>query len=270
VGSWNEGLARDSGIADEVIVFDAFPRNSSEERVDLESKGSSFAQAVRGSFDLAIDLRTDPDTRFYLRYVTASVLAGLGTRAQFPYLDIFLPIDSTRHEPETAREDIMLPHHFNAQPFCKRNHFRIHCAATDVSSRLGAVIWGPYWKLRPGSYFFEPYIELDSDIEPDSPADGMLLIDIGLNGEQSIAKAITDASDLRLDFRVDEPDTLFEFRVWAPGDNKGAGFSFYGGRLVRQGAESVLHQSEYLSLLVELIRMRVAQQGLFREAQEAV
>jgi hypothetical protein len=259
VGSWNEGLARDAAVADELVVFDAFPRNSSTDDVDLGSKTKSFARALAGKFDLAIDLRTDPDTRFFLEHVDADVRAGLGTHAQFPFLDIFLPIDRTRHDWETAREDDFDHWPFNCQPFCKRSKYRIHCAADDVTSRLGAVIWGPYSDLRPGNYFFEPFLEFDE------PHDGMLIMDVALNYERHLARAVTADSDLRLEFKVDQPRSKFEFRIFEPEGCRPLGFSFYGGRLVREGAESVLHQSEYLFLLMELVSMRLQRQGFLRE-----
>ena len=263
VASWNAGLARERGLADEIIVFDAFPRNSSEEKVELEGRTALFRQAVPGSYDLAIDLRTDPDTRFYLDHVNATVRAGLGTRARFPFLDIFLPIDLSRHEPEMAREDIIDLGRFAAQRFCTRNRFRIHCAASDVTSRFGSVIWGPYEKLRPGRYFFEPFIEFDE------PGEGMLLVDIAFDCERHLARAITSKSKLRLDFFVDKPDTLFEFRVEEPENAAPAGFSFYGGRLVREGGDSVLHQAEYQMLLIELITLRMQHQGLLTQVGAA-
>lgn len=259
VGSWNEELARAADVADEIITFDAFPRNSSLEKVDLAGRAAAFASTVSGRYDLAIDLRTDPDTRFYLENVDAALRAGLGTRAQFPFLDIFLPIDLSRHEPETAREDIIGSSAFPCQPFCTRGRFRIHCDAGDVSSRLGAVVWGPYIKLRPGHYFFEPYIDFSE------PQNGILLVDIAFDCERRSARAITAQSDLRIDFHVEVPGTLFEFRIFEPESGPALGFDFFGGRLVRQGADSVLHQSEYLSLLVELVTMRMRNHGLLGE-----
>ncbi len=258
VGSWNERLARESGVADEIILFDAFPRNSSLETVDLAGRASAFAKAIDAAYDLAIDLRTDPDTRFFLKHVDASVRAGLGTRAQFPFLDIFLPIDLSRHEPETAREDIINPGAFSAQSFCSRTPFRIHCALSDVSSRLGAVVWGPYLRLAPGRYFFEPYIDFDE------PHDGFLLVDVAFNCERHIAKTISARSDPKISFQVSEAKTLFEFRIFEPEQGAPMGFNFYGGRLVREGANSVLHQSEYQLLLIELVSMRI-EQGLLTE-----
>lgn len=264
VGSWNEKLAREAAVADELILFDAFPRNSSEADVNLPGRVKSFARAVSGSYDLAIDLRTDGDTRFFLQHVDAARRAGLGTRAQYPFLDIFLPIDSTRHEHETAREDVIEHWPFACQPFCRRSRYRIHCAREDVTSRLGAVIWGPYLELRPGNYFFEPFLEFDE------PHDGMLIVDVAFNYERNVAKAITATSNLSFEFRVEKPRTKFEFRIFEPDNYAPLGFSFYGGRLVREAAESVLHQSEYLSLLIELVAMRLQRHGLLIAAEASL
>ena len=38
VGSWNVQMARELGLADRIVAFDIFPRNSSEEEVDVAGK----------------------------------------------------------------------------------------------------------------------------------------------------------------------------------------------------------------------------------------
>jgi hypothetical protein len=259
VGSWNLQMARELGVADHVVPFDAFPRNSSEEEVDVPGKTEIFKAAVPDEYDLAIDLRTDHDTRFLLRHVKAAVRAGIGLRAQFPFLDIFLPLDFNRNEPETAREYQINHHAFASQGNVLRGEYRMAASAEEIGHN-SAVVWGPYHSLRPGRYFFEPYIEFGSDI-----GDGLLMIDIGLNAVRVTSRMVPGGDPdqkHRLSFEVGPEGGVFEFRVWPVQGMPGVDFSFYGGRLVREGAASVLHQSEYLCLLIELVAMRLDRIGL--------
>ena len=258
VGTWNEAMARESGFADEVIGFDAFPRNSTEEEPNVVATIGRFREVVPKSYDLAIDLRTDHDTRVLLREVHADLKAGIGTRGQFPFLDIFLPLDFNRNEPERAREEVLNHHSFSRDRIDRRQTFRDPVAGEEVR-RGSAIIWGPYHLLRAGSYIFEPFIEYDRRTP------GMLRVDISLDTRPVVEKYATDGHGLRLPFEVHIPETRFEFRVWTVDGQPVPDFSFFGGRLIREGGASVLHQSEYISLLIELVAMRTGKSGMLME-----
>ncbi len=259
VGSWNAQMARASGLADHVIAFDAFPRNSTEEQANVPAREAVFRETVQGEYDLAIDLRADLDTRVLLRCAKAGLRAGIGTRAQFPWLDIFLPLDFNRNEPETAREYKYNNHDFISQGPVKRGDYRSFSSGATVE-RFCAIIWGPYHSLRAGRYFFEPHIEL----APDS--NGMLLLDIGLDTKRVAFATLPSPEPVRLSFAVEQPEAKFEFRIWTVADMPSIDLSFFGGRLVREGAASVLHQSEYLFLLIDLVATRLQRTGLLTEA----
>jgi hypothetical protein len=260
VGSWNRAIAETMGVADHVLTFDGFPRNSTEEEPDVRGTRDSFERVVTGEYDIAIDLRCEADTRFLLRSVRAKLRAGIGTRAQHPYLDIFLPIDVTRHEYETARDDLIPHDRFASQPGTSRSAYRIACNGSDANHE-SAVVWGPYIRLRPGRYLFEPFLEFDPDEA------GSVLLDVALDVRRQAEMVVPrpdQRAPIRLPFAVDTPDALFEFRIWGIRDLPIASFSFFGGRLLRQGASSVLHQSEYMMLLIELVAMRVDRFGVLR------
>ena len=256
VGSWNLDFARSLGVADHVIGFDAFPRNSTEQEPNVGATLGRFTELVTGQYDLAVDLRVDTDTRVLLRAVRAELRAGIGTRARFPFLDISLPVDFARNEAETAREDRLDHRAFAHQGSIQPGSYRLFSSAADVE-RHCAVIWGPYWRLRSGRYFFEPWIELHPGHEV-----GILKLDVGLNREPAGELYLTDQLSPRLEFDVEEPDTEFEFRIWTVENRPSIDFSFFGGRLVRAGAASVIHQSEYGVLLVELLVTRMRRTGL--------
>ncbi len=252
VGSWNLDLAQSVGVADHVLAFDVFPRNSSEARVDVPGKRALFEALITQEYDLAIDLRVDPDTRDLLNSVRAGLRAGMGTRNRFSYLNIFLPVDFNREEPEQARRDVLDHHGFHSNDSLVRSEHRIYC--DGAASRDGALIWGPYWSLRAGRYVFEPFLDIESE--------GSLLLDVGLNTQRECGLVAPSMSAVRLPFLVSQDNTQFEFRVWPLEGAELPRFSFYGGRLVREGAASVLHQSEYGRLLVELVRLRTSESGV--------
>ncbi len=259
VGSWNVDMARSLGVADRIIAFDVFPRNSSEDEVDVPGKAALFQQSVGEAYDLAIDLRTDHDTRFLLRLVKAGLRAGIGTYAEFPFLDIFLPVDVTRGEPEAAREFLFNHHAFPSQGSTRRTENRI-ISYGPTAERDCAIVWGPYQPLRPGRYVFEPRLDVEA------AEAGLIMLDIGLDAERiATAYVAGGAVAPRLPFTVEAAGARFEFRIWTVDDIPSLDLSFFGGRLIREGAASVLHQSEYLSLLLELVAMRLQRTGVLAD-----
>ena len=204
VGSWNAELARSLGVADRVIAFDAFPRNSSEEEVDVPGKAALFQATITGEYDLAIDLRTDADTRPLLRLAKAALRAGLGSRSRFSFLDIFLPLDSSHSEAESAREFLYDHRAFLGQGAARRTEHRLVSSAATVE-RDCAIIWGPYRELRAGRYIFEPAL----DIEPGRP--GLLKLDIALDAQRVAQTLLDGPGPVRLPFSVETDGASFEF-----------------------------------------------------------
>lgn len=256
VGTWNATMAREVGVADRVIEFNAFPRNSTEEEPNVEATLGHFRALVVDDYDLAIDLRTDIDTRTLLRAVKAKVKAGIGTRSRFPFLDIALPLDSTRNAAENAREDRISHESFVGQGSVQRRHFSLRFEKEKLE-RDYAIVWGPYLDLAPGDYIFDFYLDLD-----DSRGDGLLKLDIALDRGASVAELyVSGPSTFQLTFRIDTPASIFEARIWAVDDHPPIGFNFYGGRLLRRAPSNVLHQSEYALLLIEHVKMRMIDLG---------
>ena len=105
-GPWNKQLACDLGIFDDVRPFSFFPeqsRDAFQQSRDLgwaASMHGHFATVAAGSFDLAVDLRYDTDTRRLLTMIDAKYRAGIGDFAEFPFLDVAVPSD--RHEMRTV------------------------------------------------------------------------------------------------------------------------------------------------------------------------
>ena len=252
VGSWNAIMARELGVADKVIAFDAFPRNSSEEEANVEATLGVFRSLVADQYDLAIDLRTDTDTRTLLRAVKAPVKAGIGTRSRFPFMHIALPLDATRNEAARARDERIGHGTFSAQGSAARGHFALRSDKATVE-RDCAILWGPYLALDPGDYIFDFFLDLE-----ENRGEGLLKLDVALDRGTAVAQMIVSGpATFQLPFRVDKPKTLFEARIWAVEDHPSISFSFHGGRLLQKGPGNLLHQSEYSTLLVELIKLRL-------------
>jgi hypothetical protein len=258
VGSWNLEMARSLNLADVVLAFDAFPRNSSEEEVDVPGKRALFDAMLPDHYDLAIDLRTDTDTRTLLGRVRATIKAGIGKKTDFPFLDVPLALDLDRVERESAREFRADHHVFASQAAVQRLDHRLVFPADDVD-RGCALVWGPYWRLRAGHYIFDPFLEIDGNRE------GLLMLDVAIDVDRRIRKFVMPGDPLRLEFDVEKNDGAFDFRIWAVDEIPPLAFSFYGGKLIREGATGLLHQSDYLELLLDLIARRIDRVGLLTE-----
>jgi len=259
VASWNEDLARSLGVADRLLVFDAYPRNSSEEPVDVPGKRSLFEALVPDSYDLAIDMRTDPETRFLLRHVKAEVKAGLGTKAQFPFLDIFLPLEAHLGHYDTAWSEELKPERFWAQSGLARSPFSIRGDSKTARPEESALVWGPYLSLPPGDYVFEPFLEVGED--------GLLACDVAVDVERVAYSIFPAPGATKLHFTNERDGARVEFRLFGVENESVADFRFYGGRISKRGASSALHQSEYLMLLAELLTLRSAKTGMLSETQ---
>jgi hypothetical protein len=260
VGSWNVDLARDLGIADRVIAFDAFPRNSTEEEANVDAKIGLFKAQVTDAYDLAIDLRVDTDTRSLLRAVQAPIKAGIGTRARFPFLDIALPLDSTRNDAERVRDQHIDLKHFALQDSGARRHFRLH-SDRDTVERDHAIVWGPYFELDPGDYIFDFYLDLEME-----RGSGLLKLDIAVDYGTTVAEMLVSSPrHYHLNFRIDKPRVKFEARILTVPDYPSISFNFYGGRLIKKGPGNVLHQAEYAALLIELVKLRTLDFGMLED-----
>jgi len=258
VASWNEGLARSLGVADHILVFDAYPRNSSEEPVNVPGKTALFEALVTDNYDLAVDLRTDPETRFLLRHVQARTKAGLGTRTHFPFLDIFLPLEPNLGHYDTAWTETLGPDRFSAQPQLGRSRFSIQGDGDTARPEDSALVWGPYLSLPPGDYVYEPFLE----VRPT----GLVACDVALDTHRVAYSVFPVPGATQLHFTNQRDGAQAEFRLWGVENESVADFRFYGGRISKRGASNALHQSEYLLLLVELVALRAARTGLLAEA----
>jgi ADP-heptose:LPS heptosyltransferase len=92
-GSWNCSWAQQSGLFNEVVRFDFFTVTNAAWRGATAEQFRAFEDLNLGPFDLAIDLRHDPDTRPLLEAVDARFRVGFSAPADQggKNLDIALP-----------------------------------------------------------------------------------------------------------------------------------------------------------------------------------
>lgn len=261
-GAWNISSARQSGLFDQVLEFNATSSNPTEHaREPYRLLAERFRKAVGGKYDIAIDLRVDSDTRPFLALVDAGIKAGIGTQSLFPYLDVFLPVNESRHAKQTAQKTIPAEM-FNSPPTATvRRGYSIDIKSQSrFQRRKGALIWGPYFELEPGLYQFEPHFErLGFGLPVNVPYDIALDLEVVDRGNLRIDQKKSNI----LTFRNSQAGAKFEFRIW-PRKGGNPAVRFFGARFGRQGIEVVdaLHQSEYLSLLVDLLITRVERTGI--------
>jgi lipopolysaccharide heptosyltransferase II len=98
VGSWARPLVEHEPGIDEVLTYDFFAASSARGGRDLTDQD---ARAFRGllegrTFDLAIDLRRESDTRPFLRWSGATYTVGYANRHECDWLSLAIPWDDVR------------------------------------------------------------------------------------------------------------------------------------------------------------------------------
>jgi ADP-heptose:LPS heptosyltransferase len=106
--SWNFGWAQQLGWFDSIVKFDFFSSLNRDWKPTSESLRSlydSVSNLPLSSYDLAVDLRHDIDTRACLYRVKATYRAGFYAPAEpgMPYLDLVLPDSESIEVAETLR-----------------------------------------------------------------------------------------------------------------------------------------------------------------------
>jgi ADP-heptose:LPS heptosyltransferase/GT2 family glycosyltransferase len=94
-GSWSKPIWTLVPEIDEVIVLDLLQSRSDLPPRDIpQAELRALRRRLEGyRFDLAIDLRRHPETRYVLQYTGARYLAGFEHQARFPWLDISVDWD---------------------------------------------------------------------------------------------------------------------------------------------------------------------------------
>lgn len=253
-GSWNVPEAKTLGLFDEVIPFDFFPEDDSArlEMLPRDTLISDFAERMSGqTFDLAIDLRLYGDTRPVLQALKARYRAGFDRFDDFPWLDVRL--NSASATEDDRAEVGFFPALSFRTGMCQHLYHEIRLS-TPLKTKGHAVIWGPYKSLKAGHY------KMTCLIEP-AAEDFEIPFDVVVNqGNDLIVPGVlrvTAKQSPTFFFTLDRYCDDIEFRLLVPSSNILSPFRFFGLKWERSAALRGQHQSEMMSLLAHLIRMRL-------------
>ncbi|OJW24412.1 MAG: hypothetical protein BGO51_02745 [Rhodospirillales bacterium 69-11] len=267
-GAWNKASAERSGFVDEVRCFNYFPERPNQEvALDVEPL-RAFEEAADGPFDLAIDLRVDEDTRHLLGRIDARLRCGIGSTFQFPLLDIALPHEHTaRGDPGVAVEKYLYlpPDRFNSilevkEPLQQFGSFV-----------AGVLVHGPYTALPVGKLQAEVGLSVRGHVPGIRPAS--VRVEVVRDGGQLVVEKVFGRREIlalrrgavRLEFTNETRHSRYEFRVRVEGTPRPGTVRFSGvivhqveAAMVARFRPAELHVGEKLSLLVALVRERVA------------
>jgi ADP-heptose:LPS heptosyltransferase len=261
-GSWNIGLAKEVGIADEVQAYDFFPENAATWNGEPFEGLQRFREICRGGFDIALDLRVDDDTRFLLGHVEATTKCGIGTRARHPFLDIVLPPQFERRE-SNGQWFLIEPDRFES-----RMPFRLPLFhETDFSVTNTHLVYGPDLLLPEGQLRAHFGLRLLTPLPRFPGVKVVIEVTRRAGAEIVTARHVswTRNGDPRapiLEFTNSEPEAPYGFRIHVRGHPFCTRLRFFGVRLELIGGFSArlkpseLHIGEQLSLLVDLIEQR--------------
>jgi ADP-heptose:LPS heptosyltransferase len=266
-GPWNVTTAQKLGVADEIKAFDYFPENAQDWDGQIDQQVvDRFRQSCAGTFDVALDLRVDEDTRPLLRHVDAPVRCGIGSRQKHPYLNVVLPPEfETRETILPGSEELIIgPNGFHSRMTTQTPFFH----ETDFSIISGHLVYGPYCQLPLGELraelayqliappYWSPRVRMIVDVVRHDRQEPVAVLDV-----PRLPKS--DLFRVEVRFSNDDPYARYEIRTLVRGKPRWTRLRFFGMKLEVEKApqarfrSSELHIGEGLSLLVRLVAERV-------------
>jgi ADP-heptose:LPS heptosyltransferase len=154
-GSWSRDWATRIGLFDEIVVFDGLKRTGTAWKGITPQLIAQYQSLALPTFDLAIDLRHDPDTRILLTKTHARIRAGYCAplEAGGGCLDISLPdvehvtLESGSGRPLPAEQRLLLLASAVTNSFAKPPH----PARCLISAPTAHAPHGPFAVLAPGA-----------------------------------------------------------------------------------------------------------------------
>lgn len=263
-GPWVQAEARQLGLFDSVLPIGFFPEIASQANHDSfpGNNPANFVKAVAGlSWDLAVDLRVDPDTRPLLAELDVKHRAGFGSTQEFPFLDIFLPFINPTIENRSYRR-VLAPATFSTLVGRHEGFAVVHDQPGERRGASEVLIFGPYEMFEPGSWRMEVVIEPlgeGFDIAYDVCSQGGERTH--QHGKLSVRPGIFPVFALELEERVKTMEIrlrMAEAAVLPP-------FRFLGIRAYKRGVLPALHQQEMQMLLANLVGLRMENPFTLRE-----
>ena len=162
-GPWNYGAAKELGIFDDIVLSDFFKENPESQNEQfsfrLIDRKAQFRELFnQRSFDLAIDMRIDDDTRELLAEVKAGQRAGFGSKTRFPFLDIALnlPVETLAGR---SLQKVIPASSFSTNYGVNKGYALVISNFKNIKKE-DILIFGPYKNLGRGRYTFTPLIDV--------------------------------------------------------------------------------------------------------------
>jgi ADP-heptose:LPS heptosyltransferase/glycosyltransferase involved in cell wall biosynthesis len=265
-GPWNSDFARAAGIADEVRNYRFFAEDASQWDGQPVEDIATFRRVAEGTFDIAIDLRVDEDTRFLLQHIDARMKCGIGTRARHPFLDVVLAPQFEQRMQETAGDfgepRLIRPDRFQSRMPLQTPLFH----ETDFSVTNAHVTFGPDLELPAGRFRATWYLQLvtplprfcrvNIDVDVARGSGNQIVNGCHVNWRQPLRFPLVPA----VEFDNERAGVPHEFRVHVRGRPFATRLRFFGVLVEEVGhvpvnrlKPSELHVGEQLSLLVQLV-----------------
>lgn len=102
-GEWNRAMAEALRLFDEVICVNVYQQHSSQRGSFIPDPALGYLKKLP-AFDLAIDVKVEPDSRFLLDYIPAKFKAGFASPLMPPDMDLVVPAFPLVAQGERARE----------------------------------------------------------------------------------------------------------------------------------------------------------------------
>ena len=262
-GPWNVEFARGGAIADEIRAYRFFPEDAAAWDGEPVEDIDRFRELTAGRFDIAIDLRSDDDTRFLLSHVDAGMRCGIGLRDRHPYLDVMLPAPLGDRLNDAGALWVGAHRFQSLMPVRTPLYLE-----TDFSAGKGYVVFGPDLVLPAGCFRATWDMTMRGPLGRFPRA--KIVVDVARNrgGEIVASRQLPwpRRGDFRsagaVDFANDQAGAGFEFRVCVRRHPLWARLRFFGIWVERIDREpprfrpSETHVGERLSQLVQLVEDR--------------
>ena len=168
VGSWNVPIAQKLQLFDNIYTFDFFKKKSSESASASESEENAVIEKL-GNYDIAIDLRRQRDTRFFLVKTHANLKVGYETFDK----DIDTKLDvSVRSYPDVPHETTPL----NSTPITVQMLKLINSLPNDVNDYVSLPDWGQ--KKQPVEIAVAIFPNAGNDVKEWGKSNYMALVDM--------------------------------------------------------------------------------------------
>ncbi len=265
-GSWNKPLAESTGIFDHVLVHDFLSRDPESARGSATDPIAALKSLLSGTYDIAVDLRPEGNTRFLLKHAEARRRMGFGPGVDHPFLDVALPF-----LPDTESRRLHTRRVYGPERFATRVPGNELYLETRFEPTNDIIIYGPYVPLPVGDYVIRFHVNavslawqvLRSTIEFDVVQNMEVLARRRL-GFWAGGRALRKGS-IAIPISNRDPNQLFEFRIATSGRPFQGALRFFGVTVEAPGPPEVsdsplsstrLHRGELMSLLVQLVADR--------------